>query len=92
MRDSHDGWYLRRPIRCTGSFDSQNPTVQHDYAMTIQRLYETDPEALDRVVEILYQLLVEPPGGRQDDSEPGERTKAPCFSTEHEGGMVSPWR
>ncbi len=55
--------------------------------MTIQRLYEPDPEALDRVAEILYRLLVEPPSGRQEthDSGSGEPTKATCFSTEHEG-------
>jgi hypothetical protein len=55
--------------------------------MTIQRLYEPDPEALDRVVEILYRLLVEAPGGRQEahDSGSGAPTKAPCFSTEDEG-------
>jgi hypothetical protein len=46
--------------------------------MTIQRLYEPDPEALDRVVETLYQLLVEPPGGRHEkhESGPGEPTNA----------------
>ena len=55
--------------------------------MTIQRLYEPDPEALDRVVEILYRLLIEPPNCRQETHESGrgEPTKAPCFSTEHEG-------
>jgi hypothetical protein len=55
--------------------------------MTIQRLYEPGPEALDRVVEILYQLLVEAPTGGQatEDSGPGEPTAAPCFSTQHEG-------
>jgi len=55
--------------------------------MTIQRRFEPDPDALERVVEILYGLLIEPPGGRQEthDSGPGGPTKAPCFSTEHEG-------
>jgi hypothetical protein len=55
--------------------------------MTIQRRFEPDPEALDRVVEILYRLLVEPPCGRQKtrDSGSGESTKAACFSTKHEG-------
>ena len=55
--------------------------------MTIQRLFEPDPEGLDRVVEILYRLLVETPGGRHEthESGPGEPAKAPCFSTEHEG-------
>ena len=55
--------------------------------MTIQRLCEPDPEALDRVVEILYRLLVEPQGGSQEnrDSGTGEHAQAPCLSTEHEG-------
>ena len=53
--------------------------------MTIQRLYEPDPEALDRVVEILYRLVVEPPSSREQirDSETAP-TESPCFSTEHE--------
>ncbi len=55
--------------------------------MTIQRLYEPDPEALDRVVEILYRLLVEPPGGSPENRDSGtdEPANAPCLSTEHEG-------
>lgn len=54
--------------------------------MTIQRLYEPDPEALDRVVEILYRLLVEAPGGREQIRDSGtEPAGSPCFSTEHEG-------
>ena len=55
--------------------------------MSIQRLYEPDPEALDRVVEILYRLLIEAPGGRHEthESGPGDPTNAPCFSAEHEG-------
>lgn len=31
--------------------------------MTIQRLYQPDPAALERVVEILYRLPVEPDQG-----------------------------
>ena len=55
--------------------------------MTIQRLYEPDPEALDRVVEILYRLLVEPAGGCAQIHGSGsvEPNEAPCFSKEHEG-------
>jgi hypothetical protein len=50
--------------------------------MTIQRLYEPDPEALERVVEILYRLLAKTPEGVvgfESDS-----TKPTCFSPEHE--------
>src|SRR5260221_13114041 len=84
--ESRAGWYLRRSIRCAGSFNTQNPIVQHNDAMTIQRLYEPDPEALDRVVEILCRLLVEPLGGREETHDSGgEPTKAPCFSTKHQG-------
>jgi hypothetical protein len=36
--------------------------------MTIQRRYEPDPEAFARVVEILYQLLVEPQDGVTESS------------------------
>jgi uncharacterized protein YqiB (DUF1249 family) len=37
--------------------------------MTIHRRYEPDPEALDRVVEILYRLLVEAPENHTDSDE-----------------------
>lgn len=55
--------------------------------MTIQRRFEPDPEALDRVVEILHALLVEPPQDPVESSEPEgsvgrDRT---CLSREAEG-------
>ena len=55
--------------------------------MTIHRRYEPDPEALERVVEIVYRLLVESPGAPADGSESasGEVQEAPCVSTEPEG-------
>jgi hypothetical protein len=55
--------------------------------MTIQWRFEPDPEALERVVEILYRLLVEPPGGSPENRDWGAEApaKAPCLSTEHEG-------
>jgi hypothetical protein len=54
--------------------------------MTVQRHFEPNPEALDRVVEILYRLLVEASGSREtQDSGAGLHTPAPCLSTEHEG-------
>jgi hypothetical protein len=37
--------------------------------MTIQRRYEHDPEALERVAEILYRLLIDVPGGLAESSE-----------------------
>ena len=48
--------------------------------MTIQRRFEPDSEALDRVVDILYRLLVEPP----PESEPEGTAESPCFPTEYE--------
>lgn len=55
--------------------------------MTIQRFYEPDPEALDRVVEILYRMLIEPPGDRMESPESacGEVERTTCVSTEAEG-------
>jgi hypothetical protein len=55
--------------------------------MTIERRFEPDPEALDRVVEILYQLLVEPPQGHVESSEPEGAVgqEASCLSQEAEG-------
>ena len=54
--------------------------------MTIQRRFEPDPEALDRVAEILYRLLVEPPAGNEEVADPAhtETTESPCFPTEYE--------
>src|SRR5215831_4608602 len=49
---------------CRGGLWSKHrfipPSVQPT-PMTIQRRFEPDPEALERVEEILYQLLVESP-------------------------------
>ena len=55
--------------------------------MDIQRRYEPDPEALDRVVEILYRLLAEAPGGLAEgsDSEPAETERSTCNSGGTEG-------
>ena len=55
--------------------------------MTIHRRYEPDPEALERVVEILYHLLVDSPGAPADGSESASAgvQEAPCVSTEPEG-------
>ena len=55
--------------------------------MEIQRLYEPNPEALDRVAEILYRLLVEPPGSPVDGGEPAsaKAETSTCFSREREG-------
>jgi hypothetical protein len=54
--------------------------------MTIRRLFEPDPESLERVVEILYALLVpsptEPEGS--GDSGPNTAEGSPCVSTEQE--------
>ena len=54
--------------------------------MTIERRFEPDPEALDRVVEILYRLLVEPLA-RDEAATNGSHTEtaeSPCFPTEYE--------
>jgi hypothetical protein len=55
--------------------------------MTIQRLYQPDPEASERVVEILYRLLVEPPQDCSDEAnaEQSETEESTCVSTECEG-------
>jgi hypothetical protein len=53
--------------------------------MTIQRRFEPDPEALERVVEILHRLLVEPPPDSVESSEPvGAVGHATCLSNEAE--------
>ena len=55
--------------------------------MTIKRLYQPDPEALERVVEILYRLLVEPAQDCSDKANPeqSETEESTCVSTESEG-------
>jgi hypothetical protein len=59
---------------------------QLDPIMTIQRRYEPDAEALDRVVEILCRLLVEAPEGRVETGESGPvQRREPCLLTEPEG-------
>ena len=51
--------------------------------MTINRRYEPDPAAELRLVEILYQLLLEPPTAVETASESCE--PAPCLSPDAEG-------
>lgn len=54
--------------------------------MDIQRRYEPDPEAVDRVVDILYRLLVEAPGGPTEGSESAAaEPPSTCNSGEVEG-------
>jgi hypothetical protein len=55
--------------------------------MDIQRRYEPDPEAVDRVVQILYRLLVESPGDRAEGGQVGAAQTPPstCISGETEG-------
>jgi hypothetical protein len=55
--------------------------------MTFQRLYQPDPEASERVVEILYQLLVEPADGPGEgrNREVAEPPVATCISADAEG-------
>jgi hypothetical protein len=54
--------------------------------MTIRRRFEPDPEALEQVVDILYRLLVEAPGGPATSgaSMLPEAQDAPCLPTEPE--------
>jgi hypothetical protein len=63
-----------------------HPTIHQDSTMTIHRRYEADPGALERVVEILYRLLVESPSAPADggESASAEVQEAPCVSTEPE--------
>jgi hypothetical protein len=53
---------------------SQSGGSHPDSTMTIQRRYEPDPEALERVEEVLFRLLVESPGDRAECNErsPGD--------------------
>jgi hypothetical protein len=55
--------------------------------MTLQRLYQPDPEASEGMVEILYRLLVEPADGPGDGRYPevAEPAVATCISAEAEG-------
>ena len=55
--------------------------------MDVQQLYEPDPEALERVVEILYRVLVEASDcpGKPDGSLSIEAPDPTCLSPEHEG-------
>jgi hypothetical protein len=54
--------------------------------MTIERRYEPDPEGLERVVEVLYHLLVEPSGSRAESAEPpvAEAETSTCVPEESE--------
>jgi len=63
-----------------------SPVRQPQFNVEIERVHEPDPDALDRVVEILYRLMVEAADPREtQDSGAGLHTPAPCLSTEHEG-------
>jgi hypothetical protein len=55
--------------------------------MTIRRLYQPDTAALERVVEALYQLLVEPTDdeGAGHKRELAETPESTCVSGEAEG-------
>ena len=51
--------------------------------MTIQRRYEPDPAALERLMEILYRLLIEPGGSPE---KPSKSTTSPsCIPKTEEG-------
>ena len=54
--------------------------------MKIERRYEPDPENLDRVVEVLFRLLVESPGIQPQASESAADVaqELPCLPTEQE--------
>jgi hypothetical protein len=55
--------------------------------MAIQRRFEPNPAALERVVEILHQMLVEPPQDPVESSEPegAAGQDATCLSPGAEG-------
>jgi hypothetical protein len=55
--------------------------------MTIQRLYQPDPAASDRVAEILYRLLLEPAqdDGKSAKEELSGTKQSTCVSAEAEG-------
>jgi hypothetical protein len=50
--------------------------------MKIERRFEPDPEALDRVAEILYRLLVD--GPKDPVGSPTESQNSTCLSPENE--------
>jgi hypothetical protein len=54
--------------------------------MTFQRRFEPDPEALDRVVEILYRLLVESPNAalHVGESRVSPAQEPPCVVSKQE--------
>jgi hypothetical protein len=53
--------------------------------MTIQRRFEPDPEALERVEEILYQLLVDSPEVAPTAGESHvSSAQSPCLAAEQE--------
>ena len=55
----------------TAFLESQPGGSHRDSTMTIQRRFEQDPEALERVVDVLYRLLVESPGDCAECKERG---------------------
>ena len=54
--------------------------------MTIERRFEPDPEPLERVVEVLYRLLVEPSEARAESGESkiAEASGSTCVPEESE--------
>lgn len=86
-----DGQELREALTRSGD----GIEIRNEYSdtgftgqpLTIQRRYEPNPEALDRVVEILYHLLVEPPARPAETAESASSTSATstCVSGRHEG-------
>jgi hypothetical protein len=54
--------------------------------MTIQRRFEPDPEALERVAEILYTLLKDAPEDRQEgrESDSAVEQDPTCLPTQPE--------
>jgi hypothetical protein len=55
--------------------------------MIIERRFEPDPEALERLVEILYGVLIGPPkaDAESTESSPAEPQDPTCVTPEHEG-------
>jgi hypothetical protein len=45
-------------LSATGAAGCALIILLNELTMTIQRLYQSNPEALERVVEILYRVLV----------------------------------
>ncbi len=54
--------------------------------MTIERRFEPDSEAVERLVEVLYSLLVEAAGDREERGKPVplKGQPSPCVTGERE--------